>query len=72
MLLALGGLWSGVGSDPVREVDCEADRASKDCVNRTRLLRLNEEGACDDRPEVVDVRWARGTSSQRSMNDRIL
>jgi hypothetical protein len=32
----------------VCEVDREADRVSEDCVNRTRLLRLNEEGACDE------------------------
>lgn len=63
MFLALGGLSSGVGSDPVREVDREPDRASYDSVNRTRLLRLNEEGACDDSPEVVDVRWARKMSN---------
>ena len=50
------------------EFDREADRASKDCVNRTRLLRLYEEGACDDE----EVRWARRTTSRKGvMNDQI-
>ena len=52
--VALGGLLSG---EPVCEFDREADRPSKDGVNRTRLLRLYEEGACDDE----EVRWARKT-----------
>ena len=49
------------------EFEREADRASKDCVNRTRLLRLYEEGACDDE----EVRWAkRITSHKDMMNDQ--
>jgi hypothetical protein len=51
VVLALGGLPSGVvGSDPARELE---GRVSNGCVNRTRLLRLNEEGAYND-PEVAD------------------
>ena len=45
------------------EFDRDADRASKDCVNRTRLLRLYEEGACDD----DEVRWTRKITSHKEV-----
>ena len=56
--LALGGLSSGVGRFPDL-----ADRVlrppSEDSVNRTRLLRLNDEGACPEEVlDVADARWA--------------
>ena len=49
------------------EFDRDADRASKDCVNRTRLLRLYEDGACDDE----EVRWARRTISCKEVMNGI-
>lgn len=58
VVLAVGGLSLGVGRLPTCEADRELDRPSEASLNRTLLLRLKDEGACADEPEVADVRWA--------------
>ena len=58
VFLALGGLSLGVGRLPARDVLRWDPRPSCVSVNRTRLLRLNDDGACVDTPEVADARWA--------------
>ena len=67
--LALGGLSLGVGR--LRLPTCEAervlDRPSEASLSRTLLLRLKDEGAWTDEPEVADVRWAVAHECKRQL-----
>ena len=47
-----------MGRLPACDADRELVRPSDASLNRTLLLRLKDEGACADEPEVADVRWA--------------